>query len=86
MILVQRIEEVSKKTAVCFLITSNIIFVIIPVYFMVVGLFSITKCPGNQFLPFWLIGVAILIIIDRVMFWKILVNETNFEKNVHQKF
>ncbi|CAP25516.1 Protein CBG04891 [Caenorhabditis briggsae] len=81
MILVERSEkEVSERSAICFLIVSNIIYAILPVYFLLIGLKNLSKCPINPSLPIWLICVAIFIIIDRVIFWKILINEAKFEK------
>uniref|UniRef100_A0A1I7UU53 WSN domain-containing protein n=1 Tax=Caenorhabditis tropicalis TaxID=1561998 RepID=A0A1I7UU53_9PELO len=79
-------EEISEfqnntcTTTQSFLITSNILYAIIPLYFLFISAFTITKCPGNQILPFWLALLALLIIIDRVFFWKILANEVSFEK------
>ncbi|CAL2046492.1 unnamed protein product [Caenorhabditis brenneri] len=82
MIIVQHQQkEVSKTSGILFLILSNILYIIIPLYLLVIAAFSITKCPSNQFLPLWPVIVAVLIIIDRVIFWKILYNETKFEKN-----
>lgn len=71
-------EHVSKKSAVCFLTASIIISAIIPLFFIIIGTFNIFSC-SSPILPLWLIGIAILIIIERVVSWRILISETQFE-------
>lgn len=73
-------KHVSRKRAICFLVISGVFYAIIPFTFLYIGCTNIKKCPEMTFLPIWLIVVAILIIMDKVMFWRISINEITFEK------
>ncbi|ULT91625.1 hypothetical protein L3Y34_009326 [Caenorhabditis briggsae] len=74
------IKKIAKRKAVFLLLISNVFFFAIPLYFLVIGLWEINSCPGSPYLPPWMIIVALLIVIDRLIFWRRLVNETKFEK------
>ncbi|CAL2046484.1 unnamed protein product [Caenorhabditis brenneri] len=74
------IKKIAKRKAVFLLLLTNVFFFTIPLYFIVIGLWKITSCSGNSFLPPWMLTVAFLIIIDRLIFWRRLINETKFEK------
>ncbi|KAF1753181.1 hypothetical protein GCK72_019737 [Caenorhabditis remanei] len=74
------IKKIAKRKAVFLILISNVIFFTIPLYFLVIGIWKVTSCPGNAFLPPWMIIVAFLIVIDRLIFWRRIVNETKFEK------
>ncbi|CAP25506.2 Protein CBG04879 [Caenorhabditis briggsae] len=74
------IKKIAKRKAVFLLLISNVFFFAIPLYFLVIGFWEINSCPGSPYLPPWMIIVALLIVIDRLIFWRRLVNETKFEK------
>uniref|UniRef100_A0A1I7UU63 Glycosyl-4,4'-diaponeurosporenoate acyltransferase n=1 Tax=Caenorhabditis tropicalis TaxID=1561998 RepID=A0A1I7UU63_9PELO len=85
------IKKIGKRKAVCefvqyespyipipvLLLLSNVFFFTIPLFFLVIGTWKFSQC---QPLPPWMLLLALLIIIDRLIFWKRLVNETKFEK------
>ncbi|CAB07592.1 Serpentine Receptor, class E (Epsilon) [Caenorhabditis elegans] len=59
---------------ICYLVILNLFFLIIPIWFLSIGFKNQGKCE-NPLLPLWLIFVGILIIIDRIIYWKILFNK-----------
>ncbi|CAI2352853.1 unnamed protein product [Caenorhabditis sp. 36 PRJEB53466] len=76
------VKKLSKGIAILFLLISNLIFFVVPLFLIFVGIWKWSACPGDEILPIWMIFVGALIIIDRLIFWKRVINETRFEKTV----
>lgn len=74
------IKKIAKRKAVFLILISNVFFFTLPLYFLVIGLWKFTSCPANNFLSPWMILVSLLLIFDRLIFWRRLINETKFEK------
>ncbi|ULT91624.1 hypothetical protein L3Y34_009325 [Caenorhabditis briggsae] len=49
-------------------------------YMFLIGVWKIDSCSGKPYLPLLMIIIALLIVVDRLIFWRRLVNMATFEK------
>ncbi|CAI2352854.1 unnamed protein product [Caenorhabditis sp. 36 PRJEB53466] len=74
------IRKLTKTEAVVFLVISNTLFFSVPIFFIILGICKWNRCSAKEILPIGMIVTGFVIIIDRILFWRRIWNETKYEK------
>ncbi|CAO4381103.1 unnamed protein product [Caenorhabditis nigoni] len=73
------IRRRERKEAAFLLRMVNAFILAISLYMFLIGVWKFNNCSGKPYLPLLMIIIALLVVVDRLIFWRSLVNKTKFE-------